>query len=322
MNNPTSSVLCRLRGMVWCAAAVVLSVVCVQSVAAQYYTVDADTLRLYVRPKAGADVAARVPRGTCLEYKDSTTADGWRMMQDPSDGLVWGWTQEELPVASEEQVREAQQQKKMVNFSIGALSDGSVVFTILMFIFCVLYLFKYDALAAWFNRRAGCRIVPDKRLNLLLLYPLVVIVPMRVTAMAMPLDLGVMFGVGAGAALVAVLIRSTRIGFRAAVWELIYAALSLVAVGYLLTLLVWVLVIYAIAWFVRSDRSDGAGAGSGGLGSSGGSGDSDDDSPSGNSVDYRHVCGNCRYFRDPMCPRQGNLFVDANDDACGSFNQR
>lgn len=320
MNNPAFLVSGRLRGMVWRAAAVVLAVVCVQSAVAQYYTVDADTLRLYVRPRAGADVAARVPRGTCLEYKDSTTADGWRMMQDPGDGLVWGWTRETLPEASEAQVREVQRQKSMVGFSIGALSGGGVAFTILMFVFCVLYLFRYDVLASWFNRLAGRRIVPDKRINLLLLYPLVVIVPLRVAGMAMPLELGAMLGVGAGAALVAVLVRSMRIGFRAAVCELIYAALSLVAVGYLLTLLVWVLVIYAVAWFVRSDRSDGAGAGSGG--GSGGSGGSDDDGPSGNSVDYRHVCGNCRYFRDPMCPREGDLFVDANDDACGSFNQR
>ena len=320
MDNPTSSFMCRLRGMVWRAASAVLAVVCVQSAAAQYYTVDADTLRLYVRPKAGADVAARVPRGTCLEYKDSTTADGWRMMQDPSDGLVWGWTREQLPEASEEQVREAQQQKSMVDFSIGAMSGVGVAFTILMFFFCVLYLFRYDTLASWFNSLAGRRIVPDKRLNLLLLYPLVVIVPLHVAGMAMPLDLGAILGVGAGAALVAVLIRSTRMGFRAAVWELIYAALSLAAVGYLLTLLVWVLVIYAVAWFVRSDRSDGTGAGSGG--GSGGSGGSGDDVQSGNSVDYRRVCGNCRYFRDPMCPREGDLFVDANDDACGSFNQR
>lgn len=320
MNNKTFSLLSCLHSLARRAAVVVLTVFCVQNSAAQYYTVDVDTLQLYVRPKEGADIAARVPHGTCLEYKDSITADGWRMMQNPSDGLVWGWTREELPEASKEQIDKAQQQKAMVNFSIALFSGGGVVFTIFIFIFCGLYLFKYEALASWFNRRANYEIVPNKRINLLLLYPLVMIIPLRITAMAMPLDLSVILCVGAGAALVAVLIRSSRIGFRAAVWEFIYAALSLVAVGYLLTVLLWVLVIYAVAWFVRSDRSAGTGSGSAGSGAE--SSADDDSSSTSNSVDYRRVCGNCIYFHDPMCPHEGNLFIDANDDACGAFHQK
>lgn len=311
--------------MVWRVAALVLAVVCVQTVSAQYYTVDVDTLRLYTWPRAGADVGASVPRGTCLEYKDTTTADGWRMMQKPGEGLIWGWTREKLPEASEEQVaaalEDAAAKEDMLFLSIGALTGGSLIFTLIMLVFCVLFLFRFEKLAAWFNRRAEHPIVPEGRLSLLLLYPLVVIIPMRLGAMVFPLNVWAWLGVGAAAALVAILIRSGRIGFRAAFWEFVYAVLSLVAVGYLLTLLVWVLVIYVIVWFVRSDRSSEGSGGSGG-GSGGGGSDDSDDGGSGNSVDYRHVCGNCIYFRDPMCPYEGNSFIGSNDDACGSFHQR
>lgn len=152
-----------------------------------------------------------------------------------------------------------------IPFLILGLVGACISLVAFLFTFC--YVFKYQALANWFNKKCGVAVIPNKRLNKLLLTPVL-------AAFATVLTAGVAFGVAgmveensnsqiALMVLAAVLFISTPIGIlgyfytkhknqygkRAARWMMVYSLLSIVAI-YLVCILLMYLVIGIVALLV------------------------------------------------------------------------
>lgn len=173
--------------------------------------------------------------------------------------------------------------------------------------FLVLFVFKFEALREWFNKKAGMDIVPDKRLDKRLLWWLVfagVIIAGALIISDMP-DATVPVVVAIIACFILVARwRMTKLGSgKAACLEMIYIALA----GYTALLLgvffFWLIIIVLGLKILASSGS------SSGKGSSGEGG-------------YIHTCRECAYFSDDGCGgdwcNNGHGRIHRDDKICSA----
>lgn len=190
-----------------------------------------------------------------------------------------------------------------------------LVLSVALIVFCIFYLFKFDALKDWVNDLADGEDIVEHRLSFSMLRPILATFVITGGCLAVAVLAPETYWLIAAVPLLywaAVLgIRGRKLGTRAAFCEMVYLAFATAAALSLITIFIWLLLVYAAILLLGYLTS------SSGSSSSSSSSDDDDDSRD-EPVDTRRCCGTCLYHGTASCPASGPD-PDYYSGPCGSY---
>ena len=176
-----------------------------------------------------------------------------------------------------------------------------LVLVVASIVFCIFYLFKFNALKDWVNDLAGGEDIVEHRLSFSMLRPILATFVITGGCLAVAVLLPEMYWLIAAVPLlywaVVLGIRGRKLGTRAAFCEMIYLAFATAAAISLATVFIWLLLIYAAILLLGYLTS--------GSGSSSSSSSSDDDDSREAPVDTSRCCGTCFLHGKVGCPASG-----------------
>lgn len=217
----------------------------------------------------------------------------------------------------------------LVNFeSLGSPSPGLItglvlvasvlglVLAIALIVFCIFYLFKFDALKDWVNDLADGEEIVEHRLSFSMLRPILATFVITGGCLAVAVLAPETYWLIAAVPLlywaVVLGIRGRKLGTRAAFCEMIYLAFATAAALSLITVFIWLLLIYAAILLLGYLTS--------GSGSSSSSSSADDDDARDESVDTSRCCGTCLHHGTSRCPDDEEFQRPGYfSDPCGSY---
>lgn len=189
-----------------------------------------------------------------------------------------------------------------------------LVLAIALIVFCIFYLFKFDALKDWVNDLADGEEIVEHRLSFSMLRPILATFVITGGCLAVAVLAPETYWLIAAVPLlywaVVLGIRGRKLGTRAAFCEMIYLAFATAAALSLITVFIWLLLIYAAILLLGYLTS--------GSGSSSSSSSSDDDDARDESVDTSRCCGTCLHHGTANCPASGPD-PDYYSGPCGSY---
>lgn len=189
-----------------------------------------------------------------------------------------------------------------------------LVLAIALIVFCIFYLFKFDAMKDWVNDLADGEEIVEHRLSFSMLRPIlatfVITGGCLVVAVLAPETYWLIAAVPLLYWAVVLGIRGRKLGTRAAFCEMIYLAFATAAALSLITVFIWLLLIYAAILLLGYLTS--------GSGSSSSSSSADDDDARDESVDTSRCCGTCLHHGTANCPASGPD-PDYYSGPCGSY---
>ena len=189
-----------------------------------------------------------------------------------------------------------------------------LVLAVALIVFCIFYLFKFDALKDWVNDLADGEEIVEHRLSFSMLRPILATFVITGGCLAVAVLAPETFWLIAAVPLlywaVVLGIRGRKLGTRAAFCEMIYLAFATAAALSLITVFIWLLLIYAAILLLGYLTS--------GSGSSSSSSSSDDDNARDESVDTSRCCGTCLHHGTANCPASGPD-PDYYSGPCGSY---
>lgn len=192
-----------------------------------------------------------------------------------------------------------------------------LVLAIALIVFCIFYLFKFDALKDWVNDLADGEEIVEHRLSFSMLRPILATFVITGGCLAVAVLAPETYWLIAAVPLlywaVVLGIRGRKLGTRAAFCEMIYLAFATAAALSLITIFIWLLLIYAAILLLGYLTSD-----SGSSSSSSSSSSSDDDDARDESVDTSRCCGTCLHHGTANCPASGPD-PDYYSGPCGSY---
>ena len=188
-----------------------------------------------------------------------------------------------------------------------------LVLAVALIVFCIFYLFKFDALKDWVNDLADGEEIVEHRLSFSMLRPILATFVITGGCLAVAVLAPETYWLIAAVPLlywaVVLGIRGRKLGTRAAFCEMIYLAFATAAALSLITIFIWLLLIYAAILLLGYLTSD--------SGSSSSSSSSDDDARD-ESVDTSRCCGTCLHHGTANCPASGPD-PDYYSGPCGSY---
>ena len=194
-----------------------------------------------------------------------------------------------------------------------AASILGLVLVVASIVFCIFYLFKFNALKDWVNDLAGGEDIVEHRLSFSMLRPILATFVITGGCLAVAVLLPEMYWLIAAVPLlywaVVLGIRGRKLGTRAAFCEMIYLAFATAAAISLATVFIWLLLIYA-AILLLGYLTSGSGSSS--------SSSSDDDDSREAPVDTSRCCGTCFLHGKVGCPASGPD-PDYYSGPCGSY---
>ena len=189
-----------------------------------------------------------------------------------------------------------------------------LVLAIALIVFCIFYLFKFGALKDWVNDLADGEEIVEHRLSFSMLRPILATFVITGGCLAVAVLAPETYWLIAAVPLlywaVVLGIRGRKLGTRAAFCEMIYLAFATAAALSLITIFIWLLLIYAAILLLGYLTSD--------SGSSSSSSSSDDDDARDESVDTSRCCGTCMHHGTVNCPASGPD-PDYYSGPCGSY---
>ena len=189
-----------------------------------------------------------------------------------------------------------------------------LVLAIALIVFCIFYLFKFDALKDWVNDLADGEEIVEHRLSFSMLRPILATFVITGGGLAVAVLAPETYWLIAAVPLlywaVVLGIRGRKLGTRAAFCEMIYLAFATAAALSLITIFIWLLLIYAAILLLGYLTSD--------SGSSSSSSSADDDDARDESVDTSRCCGTCLHHGTANCPASGPD-PDYYSGPCGSY---
>ena len=189
-----------------------------------------------------------------------------------------------------------------------------LVLAIALIVFCIFYLFKFDALKDWVNDLADGEEIVEHRLSFSMLRPILATFVITGGCLAVAVLAPETYWLIAAVPLlywaVVLGIRGRKLGTRAAFCEMIYLAFATAAALSLITVFIWLLLIYAAILLLGYLTSD--------SGSSSSSSSSDDDDSREAPVDTSRCCGTCLHHGTANCPASGPD-PDYYSGPCGSY---
>lgn len=189
-----------------------------------------------------------------------------------------------------------------------------LVLAIALIVFCIFYLFKFDALKDWVNDLADGEEIVEHRLSFSMLRPILATFVITGGCLAVAVLAPETYWLIAAVPLlywaVVLGIRGRKLGTRAAFCEMIYLAFATAAALSLITIFIWLLLIYAAILLLGYLTSD--------SGSSSSSSSADDDDARDESVDTSRCCGTCLHHGTANCPASGPD-PDYYSGPCGSY---
>lgn len=191
-----------------------------------------------------------------------------------------------------------------------------LVLAVALIVFCIFYLFKFDALKDWVNDLADGEEIVEHRLSFSMLRPILATFVITGGCLAVAVLAPATYWLIAAVPLlywaVVLGIRGRKLGTRAAFCEMIYLAFATAAALSLITVFIWLLLIYAAILLLGYLTS--------GSGSSSSSSSSDDDEARDESVDTRRCCGTCLYHGTSRCPDDEEFQRPGYfSDPCGNY---
>ncbi len=194
-----------------------------------------------------------------------------------------------------------------------AASILGLILVVASIVFCIFYLFKFNALKDWVNDLAGGEEIVEHRLSFSMLRPILATFVIAGGCLAVAVLLPEMYWLIAAVPLlywaVVLGIRGRKLGTRAAFCEMIYLAFATAAALSLITIFIWLLLIYA-AILLLGYLTSGSGSSS--------SSSSDDDDSREAPVDTSRCCGTCFLHGKVGCPASGPD-PDYYSGPCGSY---
>ena len=189
-----------------------------------------------------------------------------------------------------------------------------LVLAIALIVFCIFYLFKFDALKDWVNDLADGEEIVEHRLSFSMLRPILATFVITGGCLAVAVLAPETYWLIAAVPLlywaVVLGIRGRKLGTRAAFCEMIYLAFATAAALSLITVFIWLLLIYAAILLLGYLTS--------GSGSSSSSSSADDGDARDESVDTSRCCGTCLHHGTANCPASGPD-PDYYSGPCGSY---
>ena len=189
-----------------------------------------------------------------------------------------------------------------------------LVLAVALIVFCIFYLFKFDALKDWVNDLADGEEIVEHRLSFSMLRPILATFVITGGCLAVAVLAPETYWLTAAVPLlywaVVLGIRGRKLGTRAAFCEMIYLAFATAAALSLITVFIWLLLIYAAILLLGYLTS--------GSGSSSSSSSADDDDARDESVDTSRCCGTCLHHGTANCPASGPD-PDYYSGPCGSY---
>ena len=189
-----------------------------------------------------------------------------------------------------------------------------LVLAVALIVFCIFYLFKFDALKDWVNDLADGEEIVEHRLSFSMLRPILATFVITGGCLAVAVLAPETYWLIAAVPLlywtVVLGIRGRKLGTRAAFCEMIYLAFATAAALSLITIFIWLLLIYAAILLLGYLTS--------GSGSSSSSSSSDDDDARDESVDTSRCCGTCLHHGTVNCPASGPE-PDYYSGPCGKY---
>ena len=189
-----------------------------------------------------------------------------------------------------------------------------LVLAVALIVFCIFYLFKFDALKDWVNDLADGEEIVEHRLSFSMLRPILATFVITGGCLAVAVLAPETYWLIAAVPLlywaVVLGIRRRKLGTRAAFCEMIYLAFATAAALSLITVFIWLLLIYAAILLLGYLTS--------GSGSSSSSSSADDDDARDESVDTSRCCGTCLHHGTANCPASGPD-PDYYSGPCGSY---
>lgn len=189
-----------------------------------------------------------------------------------------------------------------------------LVLAVALIVFCIFYLFKFDALKDWVNDLADGEEIVEHRLSFSMLRPILATFVITGGCLAVAVLAPETYWLIAAVPLlywaVVLGIRGRKLGTRAAFCEMIYLAFATAAALSLITVFIWLLLIYAAILLLGYLTS--------GSGSSSSSSSADDDDARDESVDTSRCCGTCLHHGTANCPASGPD-PDYYSGPCGSY---
>ena len=189
-----------------------------------------------------------------------------------------------------------------------------LVLAVALIVFCIFYLFKFDALKDWVNDLADGEEIVEHRLSFSMLRPIIATFVITGGCLAVAVLAPETYWLIAAVPLlywaVVLGIRGRKLGTRAAFCEMIYLAFATAAALSLITVFIWLLLIYAAILLLGYLTS--------GSGSSSSSSSADDDDARDESVDTSRCCGTCLHHGTANCPASGPD-PDYYSGPCGSY---
>ena len=189
-----------------------------------------------------------------------------------------------------------------------------LVLAVALIVFCIFYLFKFDALKDWVNDLADGEEIVEHRLSFSMLRPILATFVITGGCLAVAVLAPETYWLIAAVPLlywaVVLGIRGRKLGTRAAFCEMIYLAFATAAALSLITIFFWLLLIYAAILLLGYLTS--------GSGSSSSSSSSDDDDARDESVDTSRCCGTCLHHGTANCPASGPD-PDYYSGPCGNY---
>lgn len=189
-----------------------------------------------------------------------------------------------------------------------------LVLSAALVVFCVFYLFKFEALKDWVNGLAGDEEIVRHRLSFSMLRPVlamfIMIAGCCLAIISFPDKPGLIAVVPLLYWAVVLCIRGRKLGYRAAFCEMIYLGFATAAAIALVTIFFWLLLIYGAILLLGHLTSD--------SGSSGTSSSGDEDDGGNEPVDMSRCCGTCFLHGKVGCPASGPD-PDYYSGPCGSY---
>lgn len=189
-----------------------------------------------------------------------------------------------------------------------------LVLSAALVVFCVFYLFKFEALKDWVNGLAGDEEIVRHRLSLSMLRPVIAMFIMIagscLAVISFPDKPGLIAVVPLLYWAVVLCIRGRKLGYRAAFCEMIYLGFATAAAIALVTIFFWLLLIYGAILLLGHLTSD--------SGSSGSSSSGNEDDGGNEPVDMSRCCGTCFLHGKVGCPASGPD-PDYYSGPCGSY---
>ena len=195
-----------------------------------------------------------------------------------------------------------------------AASILGLILVVASIVFCIFYLFKFNALKDWVNDLAGGEEIVEHRLSFSMLRPILATFVIAGGCLAVAVLLPEMYWLIAAVPLlywaVVLCIRGRKLGYRAAFCEMIYLGFATAAAIALVTIFFWLLLIYGAILLLGHLTSD--------SGSSGTSSSGDEDDGGNEPVDTSRCCGTCLHNGTVNCPVIGPG-PGYYDNPCGRY---